>query len=101
LGYESNNFVAAIRYHKAFLCVLKRIQYPICCAIQFVGQAGRAGRRRHESESEWQGGRDPEYRKILSEIWEAYIYLNTRIPATYDHRLQRTRDPVRSPIYKL
>jgi hypothetical protein len=30
-----------------------------------------------------------------------YILLNTTNPFTYDHRLQRTRDPVRSPIFKL
>jgi hypothetical protein len=30
-----------------------------------------------------------------------YNYWNKPISATYDHRLQRIRDPVRSPIYKL
>ena len=30
-----------------------------------------------------------------------YITLNTTNAFTYDHRLQRTRDPVRSPIFKL
>jgi hypothetical protein len=30
-----------------------------------------------------------------------YILLNMTNAVTYDHRLQRTRDPVRSPIYKL
>jgi hypothetical protein len=30
-----------------------------------------------------------------------YIYLNKANSFTYDHRLQRTRDPVRSPIFKL
>jgi len=30
-----------------------------------------------------------------------YITANKMSAATYDHRLERTRDPVRSPIFKL